>query len=104
MHATELARGRLKRRSNMGDDPTPGGVPEEERGHEGSFATGQETTEHHPEREEEEGDFATGEERAKPTHEGSFAEGQETGDHHPENPANRGDFAEGEEEEHTHPG
>jgi hypothetical protein len=83
------------------------GVPEadeHEHGHQGSFATGQETEEHHPEREEEEGDFATGEEKARDTHEGSFAEGQEARDHHPENPENRGDFAEGEEEEHTHPG
>jgi len=42
------------------------GVPgpdDHEHGHQGSFGTGQETTEHHPEREEEEGDFATGDER-----------------------------------------
>ena len=90
-----------------GESQEPGGVPgasEHEHGHQGSFATGEETVEHHPEREEDEGDFATGEERAKPTHEGSFAEGQEASDHHPENPDNKGDFAEGEEEEHSHPG
>jgi hypothetical protein len=101
-------RARLKRRFTMaGEGQENAGVPEpddHEHGHQGSFATGQETEEHHPEREEEEGDFATGEEKARDTHEGSFAEGQESSDHHPENPANRGDFAEGEEEEHTHPG
>jgi hypothetical protein len=87
----------------MGDEQKAEGVPEEhEHGHQGSFATGQEVTEHHPEREEEEGDFATGEELAKDTHEGSFAEGQETTEHHPE--LRKGDFAEGQEEEHTHPG
>ena len=88
-----------------GEGQEPEGVPaadEHEHGHEGSFATGQETTVHHPEREEEEGDFATGEEKARDTHEGSFAEGQETSDHHPERPENKGDFATGEEEEHPH--
>jgi hypothetical protein len=90
-----------------GEGQDPAGVPaadDDEHGHQGSFATGQETEEHHPERLDEEGDFATGEEKARDTHEGTFAEGQESSDHHPENPANRGDFAEGEEEEHTHPG
>ena len=89
-----------------GEDQKSEGVPaadEHEHGHQGSFATGEETTEHHPEREEEEGDFATGEEAAKPVHEGSFAEGQEETDHHPERPDNKGDFAEGQEEEHSHP-
>jgi hypothetical protein len=89
-----------------GESQESGGVPggsENERGHQGSFATGEETVEHHPEREEEEGDFATGEEKAKPTHEGSFAEGQETMEHHPERPDDKGDFAEGQEEEHSHP-
>ena len=39
----------------MGDEQKAEGVPEEhEHGHQGSFATGQEVTEHHPEREEEE--------------------------------------------------
>jgi len=93
-----------------GESQDSGGVPggsedkrDHEHGHQGSFATGEETIEHHPEREDEEGDFATGEEAAKPTHEGSFAEGQEKVDHHPENPESKGDFAEGQEEEHSHP-
>ena len=77
---------------------------EHEQGHQGSFGTGQETSEHHPELEEEEGDYAAGEEKAKPAHEGSFAEGQEETEHHPELPENKGDFAEGQEEEHSHPG
>ena len=41
-----------------GEGQEPEVVPaadDNEHGHEGSFATGQETTEHHPEREEEEG-------------------------------------------------
>ncbi|HVC40693.1 MAG TPA: hypothetical protein VND54_01815 [Candidatus Saccharimonadales bacterium] len=80
------------------------GAGDHEHGHQGSFATGQEETEHHPERAAEEGDFATGEEHAKPAHEGSFAEGQEDVEHHPELPENKGDFAEGQEEEHSHPG
>ncbi|MFI5285925.1 MAG: hypothetical protein ACHQ4F_06350 [Candidatus Dormibacteria bacterium] len=90
-----------------GESQEPGGIPgsgENEHGHQGSFATGEESVEHHPEREEEEGDFATGDERAKPTHEGSFAEGQEAVEHHPEDPESKGDFAEGQEEEHSHQG
>ncbi len=90
-----------------GEGQEPDVVPEaddHEHGHQGSFATGQETTEHHPELEVEEGDFATGEELVKPSHEGSFAEGQEAVDHHPELPDNKGDFAEGQEEDHSHPG
>jgi hypothetical protein len=86
-----------------GEGQEPEGVPaadDHEHGHQGSFATGQEETEHHPEREEEEGDFATGEEKARDTHEGSFAEGQEATEHHPE--LHKGDFAEGQEEEHSH--
>ena len=88
-----------------GEGQEPDGVPEDanEHGHQGSFATGQETTEHHPELETEEGDFATGEELAKPLHEGSFAEGQEKVEHHPED-STHGDFAEGQEEEHPHKG
>jgi hypothetical protein len=105
---SELAKARLNRRSTMaGEGQETGSVPaadDHEHGHQGSFGTGQETTEHHPEREEEEGDFATGEEKARDTNVGSFAEGQEASDHHPGNPENKGDFAEGEEEEHTHPG
>jgi hypothetical protein len=87
-----------------GEGQEPDVVPEadeHEHGHQGSFATGQEESVHHPELEEEEGDFATGEEAARPTHEGSFAEGQEASDHHPE--LSKGDFAEGQEEEHSHP-
>jgi hypothetical protein len=82
----------------------PDGVPvvDDEHTHTGSFATGQEETEHHPERQDEEGDFAEGEEAHKPTHQGSFAEGQEVDDPHPELPENKGDFAEGQETEH-HP-
>jgi hypothetical protein len=75
---------------------------EDEHTHEGSFATGQEETVHHPERVEEREDFAEGQEAAKHTHEGSFAEGQEERDHHPERPEERGDFAEGQEEDQHH--
>jgi hypothetical protein len=90
-----------------GEGQDPEVVPEadeHEQGHQGSFATGQEAVEHHPELEEEEGDFATGEELAKPVHEGSFAEGEEDEEHHPETPGFKGDFAEGQEEERAHPG
>jgi hypothetical protein len=70
----------------------------EEHRHEGTFAEGQETVEHHPE-EAPKSRFARGQ-REKPGpehwHEGEFAEGQETVDHHPE--VDRGgDFAEGQE-------
>jgi hypothetical protein len=65
--------------------------------HEGSFAEGQERSEHHPEREPH-GDFASEEDRPEHRHEGSFAEGQETQEHHPEG-GPHGDFAEGQEEE-----
>jgi hypothetical protein len=78
-------------------------VEEDEHTHEGSFATGQETAEHHPESLDMEGDFAEGEEAHKPIHEGSFAEGQEDIEHHPELPGSEGDFASGQEEEHPHP-
>jgi len=64
--------------------------------HEGSFASGQETTEQHPERPAEKGDFAAGEEQQKHTHQGSFAEGQQEADPSPELPENRGDFAAGQ--------
>jgi hypothetical protein len=70
--------------------------------HAGSFATMQETTEHYPEREDEEGDFAEGAEAHKPTHQGSFAEGQEDVETHPELPENRPDFAEGQGREYPH--
>jgi hypothetical protein len=76
---------------------------DDEHTHEGSFATGQEAVEHHPERLDMEGDFAEGEEAHKPVHEGSFAEGQEDIEHHPELRENEGDFASGQEEEHPHP-
>ena len=66
--------------------------------HEGSFASGQETTEQHPERPAEKGDFAAGEEQQKHTHQGSFAEGQQKADPHSELAANRGDFAAGHRE------
>jgi hypothetical protein len=62
-----------------GQDHEPEGVPgadEDEHTHEGSFASGQETTEHHPERPDEQEDFAEGVEEQKHTHQGSFAEGQ----------------------------
>lgn len=83
--------------------PDPGAPEhEDEHTHEGSFATGQEETVHHPEQVEEREDFAEGQEAAKHAHEGSFAEGQEERDHHPERPEERGDFAEGQEEDQHH--
>jgi hypothetical protein len=88
---------------NEDDTPDPGAPEhEDEHTHEGTFATGQEETPHHPERVEEREDFAEGQEAAKHTHEGSFAEGQEERDHHPERPEERGDFAEGQEEDQHH--
>jgi hypothetical protein len=73
--------------------------------HEGSFASGQETTEQHPERPAEKGDFAAGEEHQKHTHQGSFAEGQQEADPSPELAENRGDFAAGQRDRvHTLPG
>jgi hypothetical protein len=81
-----------------GPDRVRGGVPAvaARHMHDGSFASGQETTEQHPERPAERGDFAAGEEHQKHTHQGSFAEGQQAADPHPEFPANRGDFAAGQ--------
>jgi hypothetical protein len=64
--------------------------------HEGSFASGQETIEQHPERPAEKGDFAAGEEQQKHTHQGRFAEGQQAADPHPEFAENRGNFAAGQ--------
>ena len=85
------------------DTPESGApAPEDEHTHEGTFATGQEETVHHPEHAEEREDFAEGQETHKHTHEGSFAEGQEERDHHPERPEERGDFAEGQEEDQHH--
>ena len=73
---------------------------EDEHTHEGSFATGQEETEHHPERSAERDDFAEGQEGHKHTHEGSFAEGQED---HTHTHTHEGSFADGQEERtHTH--
>ena len=65
--------------------------------HEGSFGTGQEEVEHHPEAGPS-GDFAEGQEHRKNVHEGDFAEGQEVREHHPER-EEEGDFAEGQERE-----
>jgi hypothetical protein len=81
-----------------GPDHVGGGVPTVavRQMHEGSFASGQETTEQHPERPAERGDFATGEEHQKHTHQGSFAEGQQAAHPHLEFPENRGDFAAGQ--------
>jgi hypothetical protein len=69
-------------------------MAEEHKGHEGSFGSGEEETEHHPERDK--GDFAEGGEEHGHRHEGSFAEGVEETEHHPEREG-RGTFAEGEE-------
>jgi hypothetical protein len=95
---------------NTGKDE-PGGIVPRHPGHvsdgvlalaaaghmrEGSFASGQETIEHHPERPAEKGDFAAGEEQQKHTHQGSFAQGQQAADPHPEFAENRGNFAAGQ--------
>jgi hypothetical protein len=72
------------------------GQDEDEHGHEGTFAGGQEREEHHPEHERR-GDFAEGaEEESEHMHEGSFAEGQEREEHHPET-GRHGEYAEGQE-------
>jgi hypothetical protein len=67
----------------------------------GSFATGSEDLEHHPE-DADEGDFAEGQEKSPTTHEhrheGSFATGEEDTEHHPED-LSKGDFATGQEKE-----
>jgi hypothetical protein len=60
--------------------------------HEGSFAEGEETEEHHPE--EEKGSFAEGQEEEMHRHEGDFAEGQEEEERHPED-STHGDFSRG---------
>jgi hypothetical protein len=66
--------------------------------HEGSFGTGQEETEHHPEAGAS-GDFAEGQEHAEEhEHEGTFAAGQEETERHPEG-REHGDFAEGQEKD-----
>ena len=72
-----------------------------EHDHKGSFATGSEGAEHHPE-DETEGDFAEGQEKEPAAHEhrheGSFATGEETIEQHPEERP-KGDFAEGQEKD-----
>jgi hypothetical protein len=73
----------------MGHDET------EKHEHEGSFASGGEETEHHPELDTK-GDFAEGEEEGEHRHEGSFGSGGEETEHHPELDT-KGDFAEGAE-------
>jgi hypothetical protein len=80
------------------DDKEPVKSDEE---HKGTFATGSEDVEHHPE-DAAEGDFAQGQEKEPQTHEhrheGSFATGEEVIEHHPEE-RSKGDFAKGQEEE-----
>lgn len=72
------------------------GVDAAVRRHEGSFAAGQELTEHHPELLREKGNFASGEELRVQAHQGTFAAGQERADPHPEVLENRGGFAAGQ--------
>jgi len=64
--------------------------------HEGTFAAGQEITEHHPERPGARGHFASGMELLRYMHQGTFAEGQEQADPHPELIENRLGFAAGQ--------
>jgi hypothetical protein len=64
--------------------------------HEGSFAAGQELTQHHPEVMSEKGSFASGEGLRLQAHQGTFAEGQEQVDPHPEVLENRAGFAAGQ--------
>jgi hypothetical protein len=64
--------------------------------HEGTFAVGQEISEHHPELAGARGDFASGMEGARYTHQGTFAEGLEHEDPHPELIENRLGFAAGQ--------
>lgn len=64
--------------------------------HEGTFAAGQEITEHHPERIGERGDFASGMELLQYRRQGTFAEGQERSDPHPELIETRLGFAAGQ--------
>jgi hypothetical protein len=68
---------------------------DEEHGHEGTFAEGQERDEHQPEAERR-GEFA--EEHDDHQHEGTFGTGQEAGEQHPEG-GRHGDFAEGQEKD-----
>jgi hypothetical protein len=64
--------------------------------HEGSFAAGQDLTQHHPELLSGKGSFASGEELRLQAHQGTFAEGQDQADPHPEVLENRGGFAAGQ--------
>ena len=63
---------------------------------EGSFASGQQTFEHHPERPGRRRDFAEGQERQRLTYLGGFAEGQRAVDRHQGTLAHWGDFAAGQ--------
>jgi hypothetical protein len=69
--------------------------------HKGTFASGAEGAEPHPE-DEPEGDFAEGQEKEPETeehrHKGTFATGEETVEHHPENEP-EGDYGKGLEED-----
>jgi hypothetical protein len=64
--------------------------------HEGSFAAGQEVSQHHPEVLSAKGNFAAGETLRIQAHQGTYAEGQEHADPHPEVLENRGGFAAGQ--------
>ena len=61
--------------------------------HEGSFSSGLESGERHPERERK-GRFGDVPDEGEHVHEGSFAAGQETSEHHPED-EQRGRFGSG---------
>ena len=63
--------------------------------HEGSFASGRERSEHHPE-DEPEGSFGRRSGAPESDHEGTFATGSESVEGHPEH-GTHGDFAEGQE-------
>ena len=65
--------------------------------HEGSFSSGLESHERHPERERK-GRFADANEEGEHVHEGSFASGQEATEHHPEH-EQRGRFGTGGRDE-----
>jgi hypothetical protein len=89
------------RASDMRDEETRAAVrrslvPAVMHRHEGSFAAGQELTQHHPELMSEKGSFASGEELRLQAHQGTFAEGQELVDPHPEVLENRAGFAAGQ--------
>lgn len=75
---------------------TPRRANEHTCAHVGTFAAGQETAVHHPERPEANASFAEGAALHKHVHPGTFAAGQEITDPHPELPENRGNFAAGQ--------